>query len=253
MLARIALLVIALIQAATPSLLFFNGFDAETGGPTPIVPAGYAFSIWGVIYALAVVFAGIQFLPRANPQVFGRLVWPSAALFLLSSVWLVFARFGPLVATVPTIIVMVVVATWTLVRARERATQLAPYDRWITLALFGLYAGWLTVATFANMTEIGKVEGFGFFGLSLTQWSSAALVTGSILACVIAIRAGGVVSYTAAIVWALSAIMVANRDRGDSPEILVVCAIGIALVIAATFVSARGWIRLAPRAAAVRP
>ncbi|MFP5281856.1 MAG: hypothetical protein ACLGIF_00210, partial [Actinomycetes bacterium] len=57
--------------------------------PTPITPAGYAFSIWGLIYAAALVLAVYQLLPRQRGRTVHRLTgWWLVGAFTASTVWI---------------------------------------------------------------------------------------------------------------------------------------------------------------------
>jgi hypothetical protein len=231
---RFILLVMSLAQAAAPAVFFFDGFARPAGRPpTPIVPADYAFTIWGLIYGLSVAYAVQQFVAanRAPP----RARWAAAVLFALSSAWLAFARYGPLWLTVPVIAIMLALAAYLVIAVAHRAMpNLA--EKWISLALFGLYAGWLTVALFANFTEVAFDLGFSFLGLSMVAWTLLSLAAATALACGIAVAARGNWLYAAAILWAFAAILVANAS---SPSAGVV---GTAIAIAAALVLAASWI-----------
>ena len=236
---RVLLLLVALVQAAAPGLLFFNGFDQQSGRPpTPIVPASYAFIIWGAIYGLSLLFAALQLIRGQAIDRFSRIFGPAILLFVFSTVWLLFARFGPNWATVPTIIAMLLFGATVLFRIADAPQDLNGFSRWCAPAAFGLYAGWLTVATFANFTEIATDLGFGFFGLAIETWTLLALVPATALACAIVSRARGNWFYAAAVLWALAAIAVANVSR-DRPTLAAAAGLAGAVVLAATFLAAR--------------
>ena len=55
---------------------------------TLITPAGWAFSIWGPLFAGSFVFAIYQLLPaKADDPFLERLRWPAAGAFLGNAVW----------------------------------------------------------------------------------------------------------------------------------------------------------------------
>uniref|UniRef100_A0A061S2L2 Membrane protein n=1 Tax=Tetraselmis sp. GSL018 TaxID=582737 RepID=A0A061S2L2_9CHLO len=57
--------------------------------PTPITPAGYAFSIWGLIYFFHAIFLVYQWLPFVNkPLVFGRVAYWNIALCAGNIAWM---------------------------------------------------------------------------------------------------------------------------------------------------------------------
>jgi len=80
-----------------------NTAQISDANPTLITPAGYVFSIWGVIYVLLGVFAVYQALPSQRGSQFqSRIGW----LFVLSSitnmVWLFLWQSLLLEASTPT-------------------------------------------------------------------------------------------------------------------------------------------------------
>lgn len=230
---KLLILVAALTQAAAPAILFFDGFNTPSGrAPTPIVPANYAFSIWGLIYGLSLLFSILQFIPKYSSASLPRIGGASIGLFTLSTIWLLFARFGPAWATVPTIILMFVLATFVLRALGWPAERHRSLGQWCALAAFGVYAGWLTIAVFANFTEIAYDLHFSFFGLGLDVWSILCLAGGTVLACALVFRSRGNWFYCAAIIWALAAIAVANAaDRRDAIAFLSSAgALGVAFV-----------------------
>jgi len=62
--------------------------DLVTGVPSLVIPAGYAFAIWGPIFLLGLVYAAYQMLPSRREDPLLRWVgWPLAGAFLLNGVW----------------------------------------------------------------------------------------------------------------------------------------------------------------------
>lgn len=212
---KLLLFVAALTQAAAPALLFFDGFNSQSGrAPTPIVPANYAFSIWGLIYGVSLIFSVMQFIPKQVSPSLPRIGRASTALFILSTVWLLFARFGPEWATVPTIMLMLAFAVFVLSELGWPTQCHRSTGQWCALAAFGLYAGWLTIAVFANFTEIAFDLGFSFLGVGIELWTILCLAAGTLFACAFVVLSRGNGFYSAAIIWALAAIGVANVGAG---------------------------------------
>lgn len=155
-----------------------------------------------------------------------------------STLWLLFARFGPKWGTVPVIIAMAALGILIVIRLGSARPAKLGLDRCCAPALFGLYAGWLTVATFANFTEVAVDLGFSFLGLGLANWSTLALATATVVAYWVTLKAMGNWSYTAAIVWALIAVVVANRIPGRE-QVATVSIAGAAILVVATLWAAR--------------
>lgn len=86
-------------QVGTTVLIVALGADKITGDDpnaiTPLVPAGYTFAVWGVIYAGSLAYAVYQALPRHREDELLRRSGPfTAAAFLGTSLWLIAAQRG---------------------------------------------------------------------------------------------------------------------------------------------------------------
>jgi benzodiazapine receptor len=120
--------------------------------PTLITPAGYVFSIWGVIYVLLGVFVVFQALPSEKGREFREKVgW----LFILSSilniVWLFLWQFEYLVLSV--IVMFLLLAALILIYLRlEIGKSKVQLREKIAFHLpFSVYLGWITIASIANV------------------------------------------------------------------------------------------------------
>jgi hypothetical protein len=117
--------------------------------PTLFTPAGYAFSIWGVIYLSFIAYVVYQVLPaQRNKTKYDRLAPPFILTSLLSMAWIVSFSFEKLTLSLLLITGMLVTAVVLLVRAKQ---DMGP-DHFInrTTVPFSLYSGWLSVAIIAN-------------------------------------------------------------------------------------------------------
>lgn len=197
-------LLLALSFAASPLLVpGFGGYDpSQFPVPMespPVQPAGYAFSIWGVIYAWLIAMAGFGAWRRR-----GDLVWDATRLPLIASlavgtVWLPVAKASPVWATV-LIFAMLIPALLALLRTPQE-------DPWLLRAPIGLYAGWLSAASCVSLGLL--LAGFGIPPLGITGWAVAALALALAIAAAM-LRARGSIAYGAAVVWALIAVFAQN-------------------------------------------
>jgi hypothetical protein len=242
---RLANLLLAVIQAAIPALVFQGGFrTAPTGlpepGPTPVEPAGYAFIIWSLIYAGSLAYAVFQALPRnAESPLLRRIGWLTASGFLLTSSWMVFASFGPLWATVPTMIGMfLLLAAAFVIAARWEDQAGRGGRRWFVVLPLALFSGWLTAAVFVNPAEVLPRYGFDRFGLSVEAFSIVVLGGAALAALTLLRLTRWNLAYALTVMWALAGIVVANVQRELSPAVAGTAA-GIALVLAAVTVQFR--------------
>ncbi|MCC5987731.1 MAG: hypothetical protein JJT95_08615 [Pararhodobacter sp.] len=185
----------------------FRGYDPAQmphgSERPPVQPAGFAFAIWGVIYLWLIVHGGYGLLARAEDAAWDRPRWPVIGAMALGAGWLWVAVANPLAATLM-IFAMLALALWALARAPRRDPV---RDFWLARAPLGLFAGWLTAASFVSAGLIAS--GYGLIGSE----RAAALVTIVLAAgfaawVIIRLKPGG--GYALAAGWGLFGIAVAN-------------------------------------------
>lgn len=131
---------------------------------TLIAPAGPAFSIWSVIYLGLAAYTIWQLFPRnaASPRTRAT-GWLAAVSMVLNAVWLLVTQQGWIWISVVVILALAIV----LGLIMRQLTQYAAGGRMEQLVVdgtFGLYLGWVTVATCANVTAAAEVSGAGWPG-----------------------------------------------------------------------------------------
>lgn len=238
---RLANLVFAAGQAALPAVLFQgDGFDADSAAgntpnpPTPAEPEGYAFAIWGLIYAASLAYAVHQALPaQARDPLLRRIGWATAAGFALNCAWLFAAEHGPVSATVPIIVAMLACIGYAFVVAARAPGSVGWRRNLLVTAPLAVYAAWLSVAAFVNMAEIAN-DFYGRLGLSVSALSVLALTAGSALALAVLVAVRGSLAYALTILWALAAVVAANTEAGLGSPTLLTALVGSALVALAT-------------------
>ncbi|MFN0074452.1 MAG: hypothetical protein ACKVVP_23470 [Chloroflexota bacterium] len=224
--------VFAVGQIALSAALFADGFD-ETMGPLPRVdeanpatPASYAFTIWGVIYLASVAHAIIQAWPGngADP-LFRRVGWLTAGGYFLCCVWLGVARFGPVWATVPVIVGMLMtLGAAFLIVARHHGLGWAREAG--VKAPLAIYVGWLSAATFVNAADVLPAFGFTRFGLSAVDFGLAVIFASSVVGSAMAILSRAYLPYVATVIWALIGIVVENGVPNSDNPVSVACIVG---------------------------
>ncbi|MEM6407301.1 MAG: hypothetical protein AAF700_02665 [Pseudomonadota bacterium] len=201
----------------------FGGFDPERypipQRNPPVQPAGYAFAIWGVIYLWLIMSAVFGALKRRDDP-----VWDAGRLPLLVSLcvgvfWLPVALVSPIWATVM-IWIMLGGAVWALLRIVEARPS------WALPLPLGLYAGWLSAASFVSVGLLGAGYGIVF---AETGW--AILSLGGALGFVLWIQRaiGGVWTYGLAAAWGFAAIAVANFD--ETPDLALLAGVAALLTL----------------------
>ena len=222
----LAVLVLTLLFVASPFLSgSFSGFEAAQlpipQVDPPIQPPGAFFSIWTVIYAGLLASAAFGVWRRAGDADWDRARLPLAASLLVGVPWLAVAQRSAELATLM-IVLMAATAIWALRAAPTR-------DRWLFELPVGLYAGWLTAATWVSAAAVGA--GYGVLTGSL-GWAFLG-VLGALLVALPVILARASFGYAFTACWALLGIAVKNA--GMNPGLAALAAAGIVTLAAVTW------------------
>lgn len=214
----------ALAFAASPFFVQgFNGFEADQF-PVPqdnpaVQPAGYAFAIWGLIYALLLAGTGFGLAKRSDDPDWAAMRPPLFVSLALGATWLPVAQLSPIAATV-LIWAMLVSAVVSLFRVGDT-------DRWLQQTPVALYAGWLTAA---SCVALGLLLG-GYGWLSETLSALVALSVALALAMTLQYRLHRAPAYGLTVIWALVAVIVANWQPLNV-AVVGLAAIGIVAILA---------------------
>ena len=210
----------------SPAFTSFSGFEANQlpipQVDPPIQPAGYAFSIWGLIYLWLGFSAGFGLWKRGDDPAWDRARLPLILSLGIGTPWLYVATQSPILATIM-IMLMALTAIIALIKAPD-------FDRWTFQAPVAIYAGWLTAASFVSLgsTMAGYGVGFGSLG-----WAYAGII-GALAVGLLVFAKRRAPEYLLTLIWALVGIIIANR--GTEQSVVVLAEIGIgALLIAMTW------------------
>ncbi len=226
-----ALLAAIIAMVAAPALTpAFTGYDPATFpvriDRPAIQPAGYAFSIWGLIYLWLLAHAAFGLLKRKSDPAFLRPALPLLISGLLGSVWLAIASTAPLMATA---VILVMGALAMLAYLRADPVQ----DRWLLAAPLAIYAGWLTAACGVSVGVI--LAGYGILSNTASALAMLAVVIG--VALVVQARRPAMPVYGATVIWAAIGVVVANW--ADTPMVAYTAIFGAALVAVWTVITLR--------------
>ena len=214
---------------------------ALSADATPIAPAGPAFSVWSVIYIGLIAYTIWQALPkqRADERQ-RRLGYPIAASLLLNAAWLLSTQADLLALSVPVIVVLLAVLVWAF-RICATIPSRSFVETVVVDGTMGLYLGWVSVATAANIAAFLTAAGFDGFGISLDVWAVVVLAVAGAVGIRIALYGRGRFAPTIALCWGLAWVAV-GRLTGEliSVPAAVTALIAVVAVIAVTLVSRVG-------------
>ncbi|MGB8326439.1 MAG: TspO/MBR family protein [Steroidobacteraceae bacterium] len=231
MLPLCATLIVIAVNAAA-NLLPINGYgtgELSDLNPTGFTPAGWAFSIWSLIYLGLLTYAVAALGGSERTRARAASVATPYLVNAAANVGWIFAWHYRRVE-LSFAMMLAILGTLTTIYVRLRR-QPAPSAREFVAvdAPFSLYFGWITIATFANLGTVFFARHGYPFAVSMDEW---ALVSVS-LATAIYVWMGAVTRdlvYSAVFVWAAPAI--AARPTGVSESVRLAALAGAAAVTA---------------------
>jgi hypothetical protein len=203
---RYGVLLCAVVMPLVASFSQRGAFGPTNGAisdryPTLLVAAGYAFSIWGPIFLLDLLFALWQVRARAHDRVLQPVRPFAAAGFLFTASWMiVFTQqwFWPALA-------VMLLALGCMLRCALLLSQ-APGAGWQRLPL-SLHAGWLSMATFLNIAQV--IVAYRLLPTdNMLPWSLVLLALAAALLLALNQRMRGNLGYAGAALWGLAGVYV---------------------------------------------
>ncbi|MCT1514010.1 TspO/MBR family protein [Dietzia cercidiphylli] len=248
-----AMPVITLLGVAAAIVAAFVGSGALGGTPvaeaaggalsadaTPVAPAGSAFGIWSVIYLGLIAYALWQLTATARRSARQRALRPWAlASVLLNAAWIWTVQLDQIAASVVVIVVLlgVLVRIMYLLGAPRTggAVELV-----VTDGTFGLYLGWVSVATLANTFAWLAAEGVD--PVTEIPLGLVGIVAAAGIGLATALLSRGRVAPALATAWGLAWVAVGRTEgRFESGALVWTAAVASAVVLV---VAVLNWLRV---------
>ncbi len=200
---------------------------------TLLAPAVRAFSIWSVIYAGLIAYVVWQWLPSnaRSPRV-RRIGWLSAVSMVLNGTWLLVTQAGWLWASV--VVILGLAATLgELMRRLGSPARAGSVEKLIVDGTFGLYLGWVAIATAANITATLVASGVNPPHEVAELWAVGVLAIAAVIGVLLARVLDGRLGVALAMSWGLFWIA-AGRLAGEPSSTLTGVAAGVAAAVVLT-------------------
>ncbi|MGQ9801995.1 MAG: hypothetical protein ACUVRL_10085 [Candidatus Saccharicenans sp.] len=202
--------------------------------PNLFVPAGFTFSIWGLIYLLLAVFVFFSL----KQAITGREIFPAfkrlGALFFLTCLanagWIFAWHYEQLILSLAVMLTLLILLIIIYLRLAGRPYDEIHRDQFPAKLPFSIYLGWISVATVANTTAVLVGLGWNRFGLSEQFWTVLMLAVVLVLTMLFIFKKKDYF-YALTIIWALFGIFykriqdTASADRAVEIAVLVVLAL----------------------------
>ncbi|RVU48147.1 tryptophan-rich sensory protein [Lujinxingia sediminis] len=210
-----------------------------------IIPASYAFAVWGIIYAGILALAVAQILPRfAHRERYANARQPLIINMLFNAAWLLVWQSLLFGWALVVIVGQLASALWLYRAFATREGRPAPELResWSLARMIrwplGTYCGWLTLATVLNASSVLVIAGWEGWGLSAATWAVIMLLAAAVIG--VALRVGLDEPAVALVfTWALVAVVLADGQPASVQGV----AGGLALLfLILALPAARGWI-----------
>jgi hypothetical protein len=248
-LANIILFIIMVTINALADILPING--KNTGElsdkyPNLFVPAGFSFSIWGVIYLLLMLYVGYHWFAAINGKEKIRLRFIDNLVFgltcVLNFLWILVWHYELIFLSFLIMIVLLVSLIYLFIRIDKLANKGIMEEIALKLPI-SVYLGWISVATIANITVLLVYWKWDGFGIPQNIWTILVIAVGTILAMLMLILRKNI-AYSLVIVWAYAGIII-KRISQDVVynDIIYTCYITIAVIVLFIFITAFGEIK----------
>ena len=197
--------------------------------PNLFVPAGITFSIWGIIYLLLAVYCVVQFLP-ASKEMAARISWLFIISCAFNGLWIVAWHYQKLPLSL--LIMLGLLVSLILINLQLRDLPMG-----VMKAAFGVYLGWICIATIANVTTLLVNAGWGAMGISEEAWSIIMIAIGALIVSLAVIRIDNPF-IGLSVVWAFTGIII--KRSADYRSVVIAAALGILVVAIITIVGFLG-------------
>lgn len=179
------------------------------------VPAGYVFSIWGLIYIGLIAFAIYQALPSKREDRHLRSIgyWFAAAS-AANIGWIFLWHYLAFDLTWVAMLVLLISLIMTYLRLGIGRGAVSAAEKWAAQIPISIYLGWITVATIANVTQVLFYHGWNGWGISPETWTAVMLAAAVIVGALMAVTRRDV-AYLLVLVWAFVGIAV--KHAGTPP------------------------------------
>jgi len=226
---------------ALANILPINGYNTGQVSafyPNAFVPAGFTFSIWGVIYLLLLSYTiGFTYFSIKGQQ------HPKAFIFIeriniyflmtcvLNMAWILAWHYLQIELSVVIMLLFLSTLIQLFLKSNTMDNGLTSTQKFILQTPFIVYLGWISVATIANITALLVAYKWTAYNIAPVYWS-AAMILIAILLAVLMLKKFKSIAFALVVAWALWGIY---NAQGPAALILArITAGGIGLLMTAS-------------------
>jgi hypothetical protein len=213
-----------------------NGISAgnvSANYPTLFTPAGYTFSIWGLIYLLSLIFV-VRLIWISINQTNDHKIVIISGLYLLSCLlnisW-IYAWHNIRIILSEFLMIALLVNLILLYQVVSKRTHSSLWSYLSTYTPISIYLGWITIAMVANTSVMFTYLGWDGSPLKESYWAITMIIVAAFINLVLLIKKRDIF-FALVYLWAVYGIIVArSNDYTDSSIWITVGAVaGMCLV-----------------------
>jgi len=194
-------------------------------------PAGYAFSIWGLIYIGLAAFVFYQsrglFNDKKTPEIVGKIGWLFVISCVANCLWIIAWLYDYTGTSVLIMMVLLASLLGIVSRTRMELDLISIKKIAVEWWPFALYLGWITVALIANVAAYLTKIGWDGFGISANAWTIIMICVAGIVQIFLTwnrnLREAAMVG-----AWGVAAVAVANWEENQD---IAFTAVGVVIMI----------------------
>ncbi|MCJ7735248.1 MAG: hypothetical protein MUP11_11960 [Anaerolineales bacterium] len=172
------------------------------------VPAGYVFSIWGLIYLGLIVYTVFQALPsqaeNSQLQRIAPYYWVGS---LANTIWIFLWHYEVFSLTLIAMFAILI----TLLMINRSLAQSEGATKWLAKLPFSIYLGWISVATIANVSQFLYFYNWSGWGIDASVWAVLMLSVATLLGILMVWRENDL-PYLLVLIWAFVGITVSQAS-----------------------------------------
>jgi len=175
--------IIMIVMNYLANALPINGMttgELSDNYPNLFVPTGLTFSIWGIIYLLLAICCVLQFFPQFNKYE-EKTGWWFVLSSVLNSFWIITWHYQMLLLSM----LIMIGLLFSLIAINK---QLISQPLSILKAAFGIYLGWICIATIANATAFLVHIDWNGWGINDQTWAIVLICIGLVITSITTLR-----------------------------------------------------------------
>lgn len=192
-----------------------------------IIPANYAFAIWGLIYLGLFSLAIYQFQSsqRQNPRLQKMGYWVVGAS-LAQIVWVIVFLYRLFGLSLIAMVLILLALIQAYLKLHTNQVTVSTKEQWFVDAPIGIYLGWISVATIVNVALVLYDSGWSGWGISAQLWTALLIVVAGVIGGILRLRYHET-AVLLVFIWAFIAISI----RQENQPLIVWTALIISLIL----------------------